>query len=68
VTDRRAFVRTETLHLGRFLDVPDLVGWRRSYRCKCGFRCPDPGGIWDHACRCGPGQLELPLGAVEARP
>lgn len=51
--DRRTFVSTETLHLTRFLDVEHLVGWRRSYRCECGFTCYDPGGIWDHAQACG---------------
>jgi len=50
---RRAFVFAETLRLGRFLDVADLVGWRRSYRCDCGFRCTGAREIYDHtrACR-----------------
>ena len=49
---RRAFVFTETMRLGRFLDVADLVGWRRSYRCDCGFRCTGAGEIYDHARAC----------------
>ena len=49
---RRAFVFTETMRLGRFLDVSDLVGWRRSYRCDCGFHCTGSGEIHDHATRC----------------
>lgn len=50
--DRRAFVRAENLVLGRFLDVPDLVGWRRAYRCDCGFTCHAPGEIHDHVQTC----------------
>ncbi len=49
---RRAFVRAENIKLGRFLDVEDLVGWRRQYRCDCGFRCYAPGDIWDHTLTC----------------
>ena len=49
---RRAFVFAETMRPGRFLDVADLVGWRRSYCCECGFRCTGAGDINDHAARC----------------
>jgi len=49
---RRAFVFAETLRLGRFLDVPDLVGWRRSYQCDCGFHSTGSGEIYDHTRIC----------------
>ncbi len=49
---RRAFVRAETLRLGRFLDESDVVAWGRSYRCDCGFSCTSPGEIWDHTLGC----------------
>lgn len=53
VVDRRSFVRSENLHLGRFLDAEHLVGWHRSYRCECcGFRCTSPGEMWDHVLVC----------------
>ena len=52
--ERRAFIRAETTRLGAFLDVDakELVGWSRSYRCGCGFRCTTPGDIWDHSLTC----------------
>jgi hypothetical protein len=56
---RREFIRRETMALGRFLDVQDLVGWRRSYRCECGYRTTDPGGLWDHVATTTPPQLPL---------
>ena len=48
---RRAFIRDENTRLERLLDVPPplLVGWRRSYRCDCGFATGSPGAIFDHA-------------------
>ena len=49
---RRAFVRAENNHLGRFLNIDNLVGWNRSYRCDCGFSCAAPGEIFDHAQAC----------------
>jgi hypothetical protein len=49
---RRSFVRAENVRLGRFLDVEHLVGWRRSYRCPCGFTCNAPGEIFDHTEKC----------------
>lgn len=51
-TARRAFVRRENNALGRFLNVDNLAGWQREYRCACGFRCYAPGDIWDHALSC----------------
>lgn len=66
--DRRAFSRSENLHLGAFLDDggSDIVWWSRSYRCDCGFRCTAPGDIYDHSLACdsgsaGPGE-QLPFG------
>lgn len=46
---RREFTRLENNHLGRFLDTDHLVGWRRDYRCDCGFHCHTPADLWDHA-------------------
>lgn len=51
---RREFVRRETEVLGRFLGADDdhtLIGWRRTYRCGCGFTTGSPGEIFDHRCR-----------------
>lgn len=47
---RRAFVRSETNALGRFLGDSDgtLVGWDRTYRCECGFVCHSAQEIFDH--------------------
>lgn len=50
--ERRAFVRSEHARLARFIDVDALVGWRRTYRCDCGFQCFAPGDIWDHTQVC----------------
>jgi hypothetical protein len=54
---RREFVQRENEHLGRFLDVDHLVGWRRTYRCDCGFTCAAPGDIHDHRCASVQGDL-----------
>ena len=51
-TKRRAFVRSENIKLGKFLEVEDLVRWLREYRCGCGFRCTAPGEIFDHSIAC----------------
>lgn len=51
-TRRRAFVRSENIKLGKFLEVEDLVRWSREYRCGCGFRCNAPGEIFDHSIAC----------------
>ena len=65
IANRRAFVHAETMRLGVFLAGDDdrtLVGWMRSYRCECGFRCTGAGEIYDHAAICGmppAGQQEL---------
>ena len=59
---RRAFVDAENMHLGKFLDVECLIGWRRSYVCECGFRCACPGEIYAHSrsdCPKKSGQLAL---------
>lgn len=49
---RREFVNRENKKLGQFLEVEHLVGWRREYKCHCGFRCYAPGEIWDHSGSC----------------
>lgn len=54
---RRAFVNRENDILGRFLGADDqrvIIGWRRHYRCACGFACTAPGAIFDHTARCVP--------------
>jgi hypothetical protein len=65
---RRDFVSAETEHLGAFLgDSAFLVGWSRSYRCDCGFRCTAPGDIYDHSLVCEPaGQLPFGFATVDA--
>lgn len=51
-TLRREFVRRENNRLGEFLGADDVVGWRRSYKCECGYTCTAPGDIYDHAQAC----------------
>lgn len=53
-SERRAFIDHENEHLGRFLEpaAEQLIGWRRRYRCECGFTCTAPGDLFDHTRNC----------------
>lgn len=44
----REFTRRENDVLGRFLDVPHLVGWQRTYQCGCGYWTHAPGELYEH--------------------
>lgn len=68
------FLRQEAQAARQFMDrwlFSDLkqpgamVGYRREYRCECGYHCVDSAEIYDHALLCGQQPAQLPLLTME---